>query len=110
MANITLRRMRDGVLINRKRFINPVLLVTMKQDELILVNTVRLSSKLGEYEIKKSSSPDVDMIRVALRDAHGRKLKTRRPLMGAKMRIADVLRIFPEYKRLPKYSFAKITE
>jgi|GEM_PF-3630192 len=110
MANTTIRRVRNDVLIDRKRFINPALLATMKQDELILVNIVRLSSKLGEYEIKKSSSPDVDVIRVALRNANGCKHRTRRPLMGAKMLVADVLRIFPEYRRLPKHSFAKIIE
>jgi len=108
MANVTVRRVQDDVPIDRKRFINPALLATMEQEELILVNTVRLSSKLGEYEVKKSSSPDVDVIRMALRNAHWSKHKTRRSLMGARMRVADVLRIFPEYKELPKYSFAKI--
>jgi len=110
MSSVMIRRVRDDVLIDRKRFINPALLEYMAQDELILVNTVSLTSKLGDYEIKNPNSPDIDIIRMALRNAHGRKHRTLRLLMGAKMRVADVRRIFPEYKGLPKYSFAKITE
>jgi len=107
MEKVLARRMRDD-LLNRRRFINPANLASMEPDEVILVNVIRLNSKLVECEVKRINNDDVEKIRYAMRGARGRKGKSRRALMNAKMRIGDVLRIFPEHKTLPKNSFAKL--
>lgn len=88
------------------KFIDPLELQGMSEDDVVIVNRVRLNSKLVECEIKRVELSERNMIMRILREMKIREIKQRRTVMGPIMRVGDVKKLFPEYKTLPKNSFA----
>lgn len=86
--------------------VDPVSLQNMDENAIVIVNRVQLNTKLVEFEIRNISSMDV----IALKEAAYRmkltERKYRRHVLGAEMRVGDVIKIFPEYKTRSKNTFA----
>lgn len=92
------------------RFINPSDLRKMKDDSLVIVNRIRIYSKLVEFELKEARGQESVTIINALNEMNARESKHRSIAMGPTMRVGDIKKLFPEYERLPKNSFAVIEE
>ena len=88
------------------RLIDPSELPKMDKDDVIVVNRIRLNSKLVEYEIQNIKPSEAIIIRQAIRLIKQREINTKNAVMGVEMKVGDVLKIFPEFKSLPKNSFA----
>lgn len=91
------------------KLIDPSELPRMDKDDIIVVNRIRLNSKLVEYEIQNIKPSEAIIIRQAISLIKQREISAKNAVMGVEMRVGDVLKIFPEYKSLPKNSFAVST-
>lgn len=91
------------------KLIDPSELPRMDKDDIIVVNRIRLNSKLVEYEIQNIKPSEAVIIRQAISLIKQREIRSKNAVMGVEMRVGDVLKIFPEYKSLPKNSFAVST-
>ena len=92
------------------RMINPSDIQTMDENQVVIVNRIRLNSKLVECEIRNMDSSSVVIITKAIKSMKEQESKSRRTVMGAKMRVGDVKKVFPEFTALPKNSFALANE
>lgn len=88
------------------KLINPSELKDMKEDSLVVVNRIRINSKLVEFEVKNTHKQEIVIIKKAIREMKAKEAKHRRVVMGPTMKVRDIKIVFPEYERLPKNSFA----
>lgn len=84
--------------------IDPITLSDRDDDEIVIVNRIRLNNKLVEFEVKAISSSSANIIRNAIKTMKKREISTRQIALGAEMTVADVKKVFPEYKSLPQNS------
>lgn len=92
--------------VSRVQLVDPLRLQKMDENETIIVNRVQLNIKLVEFEIQNISSLEVLTLKKAAHRMNIVERKNRRHVLGAEMRVGDVIKIFPEYKMLPKNTFA----
>lgn len=92
------------------RMINPADIQKMNENDYLIVNRIRLNSKIVECEIRKNNPSSVDIILKAIKSMKEQESRSRRTVMGAKMRVGDIKTIFPDFKGLPKNSFALVDE
>lgn len=78
----------------------------MDENDIIVVNRIRLNTKLVEYEIKKMDVSTVRIISDAIRLSEKDSIKNNRYNAGVKMKVGDVKKVFPDYDNLPLNSFA----
>lgn len=97
------RRKNMGVV--DMKVIDPKYLTKMKDDEIIIVNRVQISSKIVEYEIKNVNSSNSLLLKHAFKNMKDKEKKSNNIVFGAKMQVKDVRVIFPEYESFPKNSF-----
>ncbi len=88
------------------RLIEPSELKVMQEDSIIIVNRIRVNSKLVEFEITNSGKQEILIITKAIKEMKRRETKGHRTVMGPAMRVGDVKKLFPEYEKLPRNSFA----
>lgn len=88
------------------KLIDPSELKGMEEDSLVIVNRIRIYSKLVEFELKDTRTQEIVIITNAIKEMKARESKHRRTVMGPAMKVGDVKKIFPEYESLPKNSFA----
>lgn len=94
--------------ISKVRLVDPSKLQSMDENEIVIVNRVQLNSKIVEYEIRNVSSTECVVLKAAVRNMKQKERKLKLPIIGAEMRVGDVIRVFPEYKTLPKNTFAVV--
>lgn len=89
------------------KMIEPSDLSKMKKEEKVIVNRVRLVSRLVEFEIKNSEDPEtMAIIRKAMKEMKVKEEKNHRVLMGPEMTVGEVLKVFDDLSSLPKNTFA----
>lgn len=86
------------------KLIDPITLADRDAEEVVIVNRIRLNNKLVEFEIKDNHSSNIVIVKNAIKAMKKKEFGTKRIALGAEMKIADVLKVFPEYKTLPKNS------
>lgn len=86
--------------------IKPAELQNMEMDELVYVNRVFLNKKIVEFEIQCITSAEVAALRKTIRVIKEQDVMHKKIARRAAMRVADVMRLFPEYKSLPVNAFA----
>lgn len=90
--------------------IPPVEISKMNNDDLILVNRIRINSKLVEFEIRNLSNCETTKImRNAITEMKEKELRSKKPSMGVMMKVGDVKKIFDNIESLPGNSFAAIS-
>ena len=95
--------------VGNLNLIDPNMLPSLEKNSVIIVNRIRLNSKLVEWEIQQyGNTGDVIKVKRAIRKMKEKEKRTRCILMGAEMIVEDVMEIFPDYRRLPKNSFAEV--
>ena len=88
------------------RLIEPSELKGMREDSLVIVNRIRVNSKLVQFEITNSGKQEIGIILNAIKEMKIRESKGRKMVMGPTMKVGDIKKLFPEYESLPKNSFA----
>lgn len=99
------KKIARGAVI-KVRIINPPDIQDMDENEIIVVNRIRLNAKLVECEIRNNNSTNVAIITAAIKAMKEQEKKSKRTVMGPKMSVRDVKKIFPDYRFLPMNSFA----
>lgn len=95
--------------VGRVNLIDPSTLPSLEKDCVIIVNRIRLNSKLVEWEIQQyDNTGEIIKVKSAIRQMKEKEKRTRCILMGAEMLVEDVMKIFPNYEKLPKNSFAEV--
>lgn len=94
--------------MSKVRLVDPSKLQSMDENEVIIVNRVQLNTKIVELEIRNASSTEFLVLKTAARNMKAKERRLKLPIIGAEMRVGDVIKVFPEYKTLPKNSFAVI--
>ena len=92
--------------VSSVQLVDPPNLQNMDENEIVIVNRVQLNSKLVELEIRDISSFHVIALIEATHRMRDTERKYKRHVLGAEMRVGDIIKIFPEYKTLPKNTFA----
>lgn len=92
--------------MSKVRLVDPSKLQNMDENDIVIVNRVQLNTKIVEFEIRNVSSTEFVALKTAARNMKEKERKSRLPIIGAEMRVGDVIKVFPEYKSLPKNSFA----
>lgn len=90
------------------RLIDPIELEGMNEDTLIIVNRIRINSKLVECEIKEIGKQERSIMTKAIKAMKIREAKERKTVMGPAMTVGDIKKLFPNYSKLPRNSFAII--
>ena len=104
MYTVTSQGIADKVML-----IKPEKLTRMDENDIVVVNRVRLNSKLVECSIKNINTDETSLIRKALQNMILQERQIRRTIMGAEMRVGDIIKIFPDYENFPQNSFAVAT-
>lgn len=91
---------------NDVKSIKPEELQNMDKNALVVVNRIRLNSKLVEYEIKNLNSTETIEIREVLNVVARNEQDTKCSSIRVKLPVSSILKVFPEYKTLPLNSFA----
>ncbi len=102
LMNVTVKR---GA-VSSVQLVDPPSLQNMDENEIVIINRVQLNTKLVEFEIRNISSLDVITLKEAAHRMKVTERRYRRHILGAEMRVGDIIKIFPEYKTLPKNTFA----
>lgn len=92
--------------VSSVKLVDPTSLQNMDEDQIIIINRVQLNTKIVEFEIRNISTVETLTLKAAAYRMKERDRKHRRHVLGAEMRVGDVIKIFPEYKSLPQNTFA----
>lgn len=78
----------------------------MNPDDTIMVNRIRINSKIMEYQKSGVTDSDIETILVKAMDGiRKQESQQRKTPIGAKMTIKDVLKLFTEPEKMHKNSF-----
>lgn len=83
----------------------------LRDEEVIIVNRVRLNARLVSLEMQNvdnNNQENILLIRQAIGGMMVQEKERKRALPGAKMTVRDVKKIFPDMDSMPKNSFAKV--
>lgn len=90
----------------KKIRVTPTQLIKKRQAKEVLINRIYLNSKLVEFQIKGIEDPKkVKMITRAITNMLRIEQEKKCILTEAKMKFKDFMIVFPEYKKLPAYSY-----
>jgi len=100
------KRVDGGTMVLEK--IMPTEVNKLKDDEEVLVNRVRINSRLVNLEFQGGATPEMlSIIRAAIDNIMLHEEKTKSVTYGAKMAVRDVKKVFPNIDNMPANSFAK---
>lgn len=92
------------------KIVEPKELSHMDDNQIVVVNRVRLNSKLVEWEIKNIDKKETIIIRKAIKLMKEKERIKKCAAMGAEMQVKDIRVIFPNYESLPHNSFAIVED
>lgn len=96
----------DQGALPKVKIVEPSSLREMDRNAVIIVNRVRLNTKLVEFEIRNNKSSEAVVLKAVVRKMKDKETHLRRPAIGAEMSVGDIINVFPEYESLPKNTFA----
>ena len=100
------KRVDGGNLVLEK--LSPKEVNKLKDDEVIIVNRVRINSRLVNLELQGEINPEIlGIIRAAIDNIMSHEEKTKSVTYGAKMAVKDIKKVFPNIDKMPANSFAK---
>lgn len=83
----------------------------MDPNETIFVNRVRINSKMMEYQMIGKPDENIEKILLnAKKEMRKQEIDYKKPSIGAKMTIRDILKIFTEPEKMENNSFFAIKE
>ena len=96
----------DQEVMREVKMIAPSEIFKMDKDDIVIVNRVRLNSRLVEFEMRNNGdTAKIIIIRNAIQDMKTKE-RHRRALMGPEMTVEQVLQVFDDVEDLPGNSFA----
>lgn len=100
------KRVDGGSVVLEK--ITPMEVNRLSDDEIVLVNRVRLNSRLVNLGFQGNQNLEIlGIIRAAIDNIMLHEEKTKSVTYGAKMAVGDVKKVFPNIDTMPTNSFAK---
>ena len=97
----------DQEVMREVKMIAPSEIFKMDKEDTVIVNRVRLNSRLVEFEIRNNGdTAKIIIIRNAIQDMKTKERQNRRALMGPEMTVEQVLQVFDDVEDLPGNSFA----
>lgn len=89
--------------------IPPSEVVKLRDDDQIVVNRVRINSRLVRLEMQDNADREsIKIIRDAIENMMKQEKKQKCVVHGAKMAVKDVKKVFPDIEKMPLNSFVKI--
>ena len=87
----------------------PAEISTLSDDDIIVVNRVRLNSRLVRLEIEGNDNLEsIIIIHRAIENMMIQQKTSKKILLGAKMAVGDIKKVFPDFARMPSNSFVRI--
>lgn len=102
------KNLSEGAVVDLK-FIDPLTIEQMQDDDIVIVNRIRLNALLVELRLQNKTTDYLELLSI-IRKMKQLERTTRRFQVGAEMRVGDIKRLFPALDVLPRSSFANVDE
>lgn len=89
--------------------ISPADVISLNDDAEIVVNRVRINSRLVKLDMENNADEEIlKIIRAAIENIMRHEKSRKCIAHGAKMSVGDVKKIFPNIEKMPHNSFVKL--